>query len=153
MIGIKENELRIRFAGYRVEQYKAAAFGISGFFAGLAGMLTAFHERIAAPEMAGWLYSAEAVLYATLGGFGTLIGPVLGAGIVIVIRELVSDYVDSWLIIVAVAYILLIFFLPGGIHSLVFRTTKSASPGNGPLSASPLRVVAELTAATKRKAH
>jgi branched-chain amino acid transport system permease protein len=121
LTGIRENELRVRFAGYSVEQYKTAAFAISAFFSGLAGILTTFHERIAAPEMTGWLYSAEAVLYATLGGIGTLIGPVLGTGIVIVAREILSDYLASWLIFVGVTYIVLIFFLPSGVYSLFFR--------------------------------
>lgn len=132
LLGIRENETRVRFAGYRVEQYKAAAFGISAFFAGLSGILTALHDRIAAPEMAGWLISAEAVLYATLGGIGTLIGPVLGAGVVIIAREVLSDYLDSWLIFIGLTYILLIFFLPSGIYSLLFREARRSTAEGAP---------------------
>src|SRR5262249_1915801 len=78
--GIRENELRIRFAGYHVEQYKTAAFGISALVAGLAGALNAIHERVAAPESLGWAVSGDAVRYATLGGRVTRFGPPLGAG-------------------------------------------------------------------------
>jgi branched-chain amino acid transport system permease protein len=119
--GIRENELRVRFAGYRVEQYKTAAFGISALFAGLAGILNAFHERVVSPETLGWALSGDAVLYSTLGGTGTLLGPVLGAGLVILARELLSDYFRSWLILVGFVYIALVVFLPSGLYPLLFR--------------------------------
>ena len=54
LAGIRENEVRVRFAGYHVEQYKTVAFGISALFAGLAGALNAIHERVASPEVLGW---------------------------------------------------------------------------------------------------
>jgi branched-chain amino acid transport system permease protein len=125
LLGIRENEVRVRFAGYRVEQYKTAAFGVSGLFAGLAGALTALQERIAAPETVGWAVSGDAVLYATLGGSGTLLGPVLGAGIVIVAREVLSDLFRSWLIFVGLTYILLVFFLPSGLYPMIFPAKRS----------------------------
>lgn len=119
--GIRENELRVRFAGYHVEQYKTAAFAISAFFAGLAGVLNAFHERVASPETLGWALSGDAVLYSTLGGTGTLLGPVLGAGIVLLAREVLSDFFRSWLIFVGLVYIALVAFLPSGLYPLLFR--------------------------------
>jgi branched-chain amino acid transport system permease protein len=124
LVGIRENEVRARFAGYRVEQYKTAAVAVSAFFAGLAGALTAFHERIASPETLGWAVSGDAVLYATLGGTGTLLGPVLGAGIVIAAREILSDFFRSWLIFVGFTYIALVFFLPGGLYPVLFSERR-----------------------------
>jgi branched-chain amino acid transport system permease protein len=124
LVGIRENEVRARFAGYRVEQYKTAAVAVSAFFAGLAGALTAFHERIASPETLGWAVSGDAVLYATLGGTGTLLGPVLGAGIVIAAREILSDFFRSWLIFVGFTYIALGFFLPGGLYPVLFSERR-----------------------------
>ncbi len=120
LLGIRENEVRVRFAGYHVEHYKTAAVAVSAFFAGLAGALTALHERIASPETLSWAVSGDAVLYATLGGTGTLLGPVLGAGIVVVAREVLSDVFRSWLIFVGATYIALVFFLPGGLYPLLF---------------------------------
>lgn len=119
--GIRENELRVRFAGYHVEQYKTVAVVISAVFAGLAGALTAVHERIASPETVGWLVSGDAVLYATLGGAGTLLGPVLGASLVILAREILADFVRSWLIFVGLLYVILVFFLPAGLYPILFR--------------------------------
>jgi len=124
LLGIRENEVRVRFAGYHVEQYKTAAVAVSAFFAGLAGALTALHERIASPETLGWAVSGDAVLYATLGGTGTLLGPVLGAGIVVVAREVLSDLFRSWLIFVGATYIALVFFLPSGLFPVLFRERR-----------------------------
>lgn len=124
LVGIRENEVRVRFAGYHVEQYKTAAVAVSASFAGLAGALTAFHERIASPETLGWAVSGDAVLYATLGGTGTLLGPVLGAGIVIAAREILSDFFRSWLIFVGLTYIGLVFFLPGGLYPVLFAAGR-----------------------------
>lgn len=124
LLAIRENETRAQFAGYRVAQYKIAAFVLSAVFAGLAGALTAFHERIASPETFGWAVSGDAALYAILGGTGTLIGPILGAAVVILAREVLSDLLSSWLIVVGAMYIALVFFLPLGIYPLVFRSDR-----------------------------
>ncbi len=124
LLGIRENEVRVRFAGYHVEQYKTAAVAVSALFAGLAGALTALHERIASPETLGWAVSGDAVLYATLGGTGTLLGPVLGAAIVVVAREVLSDLFRSWLIFVGATYIALVFLLPSGLFPVLFRERR-----------------------------
>jgi branched-chain amino acid transport system permease protein len=126
LLAIRENEVRVRFAGYHVEQYKTVAMAVSATFAGLAGALTAIHERIASPENLSWPLSGDAVLYATLGGTGTLVGGFLGAGIVILAREVLSDLVRSWLIFVGATYILLVFFLPDGLYPLLFRPRRRA---------------------------
>jgi branched-chain amino acid transport system permease protein len=122
---IRDNEERARFAGYEVAQYKIVAFGISALVAGLAGVLTTFHERIASPESLSWTTSGEAVLFAVVGGTGTLIGPAFGAAVIILLREILSDHIRSWLIVVGFAYLALIFFLPGGLYSLVVRKPKA----------------------------
>jgi branched-chain amino acid transport system permease protein len=121
LVAIRENETRVRFAGYDVEAYKTAAFAISGCFAGLSGALTALHERIAAPESLSWIVSGDAVLYGIVGGTGTLAGPLLGAGLIIGVRELLSDVVTSWLIFVGAAYIVLVFFFPTGLYPYLRR--------------------------------
>jgi len=126
LLAVRENEVRVRFAGYHVEQYKTVAVGVSASFAGLAGALTAVHERIASPENFSWPLSGDAVLYATLGGTGTLLGPFLGAAIVILAREVLSDLVRSWLIFVGVTYIVLVFFLPDGLYPVLFRSRRRA---------------------------
>jgi branched-chain amino acid transport system permease protein len=126
LVAIRENERRARFAGFEIERYKMIAFAISACFAGIAGAVTALHQRLASPEMLTWAVSGDAVLYATLGGTGTLAGPILGAGLILVAREILSDVLRSWLIVVGCLYVALVVFLPSGIYPLVFRREPGA---------------------------
>jgi len=114
-MAIRENPVRVRFLGYRIRHYRIAAFMISGFFAALAGALTALHEKAVAPEMLGWFLSGDAVLFVVLGGPGTLIGPFLGASIVVIFQEILSDFFKNWVVFLGISYIALIMFLPKGL--------------------------------------
>ena len=119
LTAIRDNPLRVRFLGYRVRQYKIAAFMISGLFASLAGALTALHEGAVAPEMFSWFLSGDAVLFTVLGSPGTLVGPVLGAAIVGIFQEVLSDVFHNWVIFLGISYIALILFLPKGLLRLL----------------------------------
>jgi len=79
MIAIRENEERARAVGYDVYRFKLVAFAISGFFAAIAGALFAGYRRSVAPENTFDLFvTADALLAAIIGGFGTLAGPLYG---------------------------------------------------------------------------
>ena len=125
---IRENPVRVRFLGYRIRHYRIAAFMISGFFASLAGALTALHEKAVAPEMLNWFLSGDAVLFVVLGGPGTLIGPVLGAAIVVIFQEILSDIFKNWVVFLGISYIALIMFLPKGLFPLFDRIHSRRPP-------------------------
>ena len=84
---IRENEARTRAIGYPVERYKIVAVMLSGLFAGLAGVLYAIQNQFAAPDFVFFLVSGEAVIYNVIGGIGTLVGPIVGAGFFLLLRE------------------------------------------------------------------
>jgi branched-chain amino acid transport system permease protein len=69
--------------------------------------------------------SGDAVLYAILGGSGTLIGPIVGAIAIVLAREVMSDLLRSWLIVIGFIYIALVFFLPSGIVPLLLQSWRS----------------------------
>jgi branched-chain amino acid transport system permease protein len=125
---IRENPVRVRFLGYRIRHYRIAAFMISGFFASLAGALTALHEKAVAPEMLSWFLSGDAVLFVVLGGPGTLIGPILGTMIVVIFQEILSDIFKNWVIFLGISYIALIMFLPKGLFPLFDRIHSRRPP-------------------------
>jgi len=126
--GIKGNAERVRFLGYNVEQWKVASFSISGLFAGLAGSLNALHEGTVAPEVLSWFFSGDAVLFTVLGGPGTLLGPIVGASIIVLVQEILSDIFREWLVFVGISYVVLIVFLPKGIFPLLVKSsTKKGS--------------------------
>ncbi len=119
LLAIRENRQRASFLGYRVTHYQMAAFMVSGFFASLAGALTAFHERSCSPEMFNFFVSGDAFIYTVLGGSGTLVGPLIGTTIIITAQEIIGDLFHNWLFFLGLIYIGLIMFMPGGLYPLV----------------------------------
>ena len=120
LAGLRENEQRIAFFGYKVQHLKAIVFTVGGTIAGLAGSLYAFHEGFVWPNMLGVVFSTQVVLYVLFGGSGTLIGAVIGAIIIEGVSFWLSDnYRDIWPIILGVLLLLVILFRPLGLISFV----------------------------------
>ncbi|HEU5348132.1 MAG TPA: branched-chain amino acid ABC transporter permease [Ktedonobacterales bacterium] len=115
LMGIRESESRMRTLGYNVFLHKLIAFTISGFFAGLAGCLYVFFRGGVSPATVDLPVSVEGVLEVIIGGMGTLFGPVLGATIIVVARELVSLQVGRWPTILGVVLIVIVLFARNGI--------------------------------------
>jgi branched-chain amino acid transport system permease protein len=121
---IRENEPRTRAIGYRVESFKMVAVMISGLFAGLSGVLYAIQNEFAAPNFVYFLTSGETVIYNVMGGIGTLVGPIVGAGFFHLLRELLSRFFGDqfpYLIPLGLIFIAMIIFLPQGIMGFARR--------------------------------
>jgi branched-chain amino acid transport system permease protein len=120
LAGLRENELRIAFFGYKAQHLKAIIFAIGGTIAGLAGSLYAFHEGFVWPNMLGVVFSTQVVLYVLFGGSGTLIGAVIGTVIVEGVSFWLSDnYRDIWPIILGVLLLIVIMLRPLGLISFL----------------------------------
>jgi branched-chain amino acid transport system permease protein len=120
LAGLRENEQRIAFFGYKAQHLKAIVFTVGGTIAGLAGGLYAFHEGFVWPNMLGVVISTQVVLYVLFGGSGTLIGAVIGAVIIEGVSFWLSDnYRDIWPILLGVLLLLVILFRPLGLISFV----------------------------------
>jgi branched-chain amino acid transport system permease protein len=116
LAGMREQEARIAFFGYRVQRLKAIVFSLAGAIAGLAGGLYTFHEGFVWPNMLGVVLSTQIVLYALFGGVGTLIGAVIGViAIEIVSFWLADNYQQVWPIILGLLLLLVILFRPTGL--------------------------------------
>jgi branched-chain amino acid transport system permease protein len=121
---IRENEPRTRAIGYPVERYKIVAVMLSGLFAGLAGVLYAIQNRFAAPDFIFFLVSGETVIFNVMGGIGTLVGPIVGAGFFQLMRELLGRLFGDqfpYLIPLGVVFIVMIIFLPQGLLGFARR--------------------------------
>ena len=113
---IRENEARTRAIGYPVERYKIVAVMLSGIFAGLAGVLYAIQNRFAAPDFVYYLVSGETVIFNVMGGIGTLVGPIVGAGFFLLLREAFSRFfTEYYLIPVGIIFIAMVIFVPQGL--------------------------------------
>jgi branched-chain amino acid transport system permease protein len=121
LVGIRERELRMKVLGYNTWLHKYLAFIIAGAFGGLSGVLWAHTAGIVSPENVVLTTSVDALLMVVLGGAGTLIGGVIGATLVIFVREYLSTLVHWWQYLLGAIYILVILYLPGGLMSVPER--------------------------------
>ena len=113
--GIRESESRMKSLGYDVWLHKYLAFVLSGVFAGFAGVLWAYYNGFVSPVDVQLVTSVEALLMVALGGSGTLVGPALGAVLIVFLKNFVSVYTKRWLLILGAVYIGVILFAPRGI--------------------------------------
>jgi branched-chain amino acid transport system permease protein len=138
LAGMREQEARIAFFGYRVERLKAVVFTLAGAIAGLAGGLYAFHEGFVGPSMLGVVLSTQIVLYVLFGGVGTLVGAIIGViAIEMVGFWLADSYQKVWPIILGLLLLLVILFRPTGLIGLLVSEREriggfGRSPGKLP---------------------
>jgi len=125
LVGIRENEPRMRILGYNTWLHKYIAFIIAGGFGGLAGVLWAHAHGLVSPEDVVLATSVDALLMVVLGGPGTLVGGAIGAGIVVFLREYLSTLVPWWQYVLGGVYVLTILYLPGGLMSIPERIRGS----------------------------
>jgi branched-chain amino acid transport system permease protein len=129
LVGIRESESRMRTLGYHVWLHKYIGFVIAGGFGGFAGVLWAYYNGFVSPVDLQLATSVEVLLMVALGGRGTLLGPALGAAIIVLLKNLVSVYTHRWLLILGVVYIGTIVYAPEGIVGAVRQWARRATPG------------------------
>jgi len=121
LISIRENEELSEAIGVNTSLYKVLAFSTGAGIAGLTGSLFAHFFRLLHPTTFAWMTSEMVVIMALVGGLGTLIGPIIGAGIVTLILELMRFAPEFRFIIWSVALIAVLIIEPRGLMGLVRR--------------------------------
>ncbi len=133
--GIRESESRMRVLGYHTWLHKYLSYICSAAFGGFAGVLWAYYNGFTSPYDMDLTASIEIILMVILGGPGTLIGPALGAGIIVFLKNFISAYTQRWLLIVGTIYILTILYAPQGLMNLITgflkRGQKAAEASEG----------------------
>lgn len=115
LLGMRENAVRVAFAGVPVRRYRLAVFTLSACFAGLAGALEALLEGSARPFMAHWTHSAEPILVSLLGGLGSLLGPIVGSVLFVALREIVQRFTEHWMLAFGVVLLVIIGAFRAGV--------------------------------------
>ncbi len=117
---VRDSENRLRFLGYRTQWYKLTAWTLSAVIAGIAGALYVPQVGIINPSEMGASNSIEMAVWVAMGGRGTLIGPLLGAGLVNAAKSYFTvAYPEIWLLLLGGLFIVVTLFLPQGVIGLV----------------------------------
>ena len=119
--GIRENEARFVSLGRDSRPFKLLVFVIAAGIAGLAGALFAPFRGFASPEAMFWVASGQVIMMVILGGIGTLIGPIIGAMVFILIQEVLSSHTEHWMLFTGIVFVLMVILLPGGLVGLARR--------------------------------
>jgi len=115
----KSNEARARAIGFSPYRHKLVAFVIAGAMGGVAGALLVNHTEYLTPEFMHWTRSGEIMFMVILGGMGTLVGPVLGAVVLLLLENLLSSWTVHWQIILGPFLVLVVLFAKRGLFGLL----------------------------------
>ncbi len=113
--GTRDQPRRMAMLGHNVWLVRWLSFVIAGFWGGVAGVAFVAYHGYIHPHALGLPNSAEVLLMVIAGGAGTLLGPAVGAAIVIVLKMVVSAYVARWVFLLGVVFILIVLVLPEGV--------------------------------------
>ena len=118
---IRDSESRAEFAGVPVRTYRLIAFTIAGLYAGLAGALLTPLENTVTPGIAHWSTSAEPVLATLLGGVHVFGGPIVGAFLFFMLKDIIVRFTQYWLIWLGAIVVALVMGFRGGVASIFAR--------------------------------
>ncbi|MEO9136549.1 MAG: branched-chain amino acid ABC transporter permease [Casimicrobiaceae bacterium] len=134
LAGIKSNEQRMRAAGFSTYPYTLVAFMLSGTLAGIAGFLHAVKDGFVNPEILAWHQSGAVLLMLILGGIGTLRGPVVGAFVFVLLKELFQSealfggFARHWQLPLGLTIIACVALMPGGVIGLPAQLRRLRRP-------------------------
>jgi branched-chain amino acid transport system permease protein len=113
--GTRDQPRRMSALGYNVWLIRWSAFVLAGFWGGVAGLLYVYYNKFVSPQALSLQQSAEVLIMTILGGVGSIIGPVVGAIMITLVKTVVSSYVDRWNTLLGVLFLLVIVFMPEGV--------------------------------------
>jgi branched-chain amino acid transport system permease protein len=116
--GIREHEPRMRSLGFNTWLHGYVSYVCAGAFASIAGIMWAYYNGFVSPTYLDLTASSELFLMVTLGGPATLVGPVIGAGAIVILKNVISAYTARWLLILGIVYIVTILWAPQGLWNL-----------------------------------
>jgi len=130
--GTRDQPRRMNALGYHVWMIRFLAFLFSGFWSGVAGLLYLYYNQFVSPQAVALTASAEALLMVIAGGTGTLVGPVAGAALVVVIKNVASAYIERWNFVLGAIFVLIMVFMPEGLVPGLARLTRRLRVGARP---------------------
>jgi branched-chain amino acid transport system permease protein len=124
--------------GYHVWMVRFLAFLFSGFWSGVAGLLFLYYNQFVSPQSVALTASAEGLLMVISGGTGTLLGPIVGAGLVVMMKNVASAYIERWNFVLGAIFVVIVVFMPEGLVPGTRRLWRWATAAWRPGAAAPL---------------
>jgi len=113
--GTRDQPRRMNALGYHVWMIRFLAFLVSGFWTGVAGLLYLYYNQFVSPQAVALTASAEALLMVISGGTATLLGPVTGAALVVIMKNVASAYIERWNFVLGAIFVAIVVFMPEGL--------------------------------------
>jgi branched-chain amino acid transport system permease protein len=115
LMGTREQPRRMSMLGHNVWMIQFITFVIASFWGSIAGLLYIYYNLFMSPHAISLQQSAEALLMAILGGASSLLGPIIGAAIITIVKNVVSTYIERWNILLGMIFVVVIMFMPNGL--------------------------------------
>ena len=130
--GTRDQPRRMNSLGYHVWMIRFLAFLFSGFWSGVAGLLYLYYNQFVSPQAVALTASAEALLMVIAGGTATLLGPITGAVLVVVMKNVASAYIERWNFVLGAIFVVIVVFMPEGLvpgTQRLWRWARAAASG------------------------
>jgi branched-chain amino acid transport system permease protein len=124
--GTRDQPRRMNALGYHVWMIRFLAFLFSGFWSGVAGLLYLYYNQFVSPQVVALTASAEALLMVISGGTATLLGPIVGAALVVVMKNVASAYIERWNFVLGAIFVVIVVFMPDGLVPGTVRLARWA---------------------------
>ena len=135
--GTRDQPRRMNALGYHVWMTRFLAFLFSAFWSAVAGLLFLYYNQFVSPQVVALTASAEVLLMVISGGTGTLLGPIVGAALVVIMKNVASAYIERWNFVLGAIFVAIVVFMPEGLvpgtarlarRALGTRRTQTAAP-------------------------
>src|SRR5207245_4680241 len=111
----RDQPRRMNALGYHVWMIRFLAFLFSGFWSGVAGLLYLYYNQFVSPQAVALTASAEGLLMVIAGGTATLLGPLAGAALVVLVKNVASPHIERWNFVLGAIFVVIIVFMPEGL--------------------------------------
>jgi branched-chain amino acid transport system permease protein len=126
LAGTRDQPRRMNALGFHVWLIRFWAFMFSGLLSAVAGILFVYYNEFISPQALALTASAEGLLMVISGGAGTLLGPVVGAALVVIVKNVVSAYIARWNFLLGAIFVLIVVFMPEGLVPGTVRLLRGA---------------------------
>ena len=138
--GARDQPRRMNALGYHVWMTRFLAFLFSSFWSAVAGLLFLYYNQFVSPQVVALTASAEVLLMVISGGTGTLLGPIVGAALVVIMKNVASAYIERWNFVLGAIFVAIVVFMPEGLVPGTARLARWALGTRRSQTAAPVPV-------------